>query len=288
MDLASAWATEGAPEGDAVDALERASDRGLKVRALVGLHHNITTPSALARLREIGELRVVDGGRLFHPKVYLFRHEGGGGFAWIGSANFTGKGFGVDGQRNEEVMFETQAIRDVAKWFKCRWEQAGTLDEGTLEKYCKEYRPPKQGALDERPGDAAEASVRAPKFLEPVAAWGKANPDRRLPPTAYIPAILQTLHDMGGRGARPEVLWRVREVMEPVLRRVDHELHRENERNWEHQSDEARQKMAVRYRFVQPAAVTGNGVWGLTREGMEASKGDYGVTWRRWATRALR
>ena len=64
VDIASAWATE----GPALDSLEEASkQRGIQVRALVGVAGGHTNPRALQRLAELGEVRLVDGGSgLFH------------------------------------------------------------------------------------------------------------------------------------------------------------------------------------------------------------------------------
>lgn len=265
-------------------------ENGLQVRALVGVQHGITTPTALSRLRGIGELRIVDDKRLFHAKVYLF-HRTGGGVGWIGSANFTGKGFGSDGQRNrrnEEVMFETRAIREVSDWFEGRWEEAGPLNVRMLKKYCEEYRPPKQGVLDERlqeepdKRERRETLVPAREFLEPISAWAKAHPNKQLPPTAYIPAILGTLEELGGVGTRQAVLKRVEKIMEPVLRSIDYRMYRKGERIWSHQCDDVRRKMANKDGLLEPTSVTGNGKWGLTPEGLKASRGSYGATWQRF------
>ncbi len=293
VDLAAAWATD----GPGLTALAKAARGGVQVRALIGLDRNITTPTALDRLKQIGELRVVRGSRLFHPKVYVF-HGSRGGFAWVGSANFTGKGLNGRNKRlrNEEAMLETQAIGDISDWFRCRWEEAGELDERVLEGYRKEYeqRPPDIAVDEQLPDEADEEApehlefpVATRGFLEPISAWGKANPSRRLPPTAYIPAILRTLDAMGGSATRREALKRVHEMMDAVLRPIDRDWARkDHERNWEHQCDVARQKMAAHYGLVRPTADTGDGKWGLTSEGKKASKGNYGTTWQRFAKKA--
>ena len=147
VDLASAWATE----GPALTALQHAD--ACRLRAIVGLTGNATTPGALDALDEIGDLRLADGVRLFHPKVYVFELLGGNRIAWVGSANFTGMGFGGR-VGNEEAILETrspQATRQIAEWFERRWQEAGPLDELQLAKYRQRYRPPERGWLDERP-----------------------------------------------------------------------------------------------------------------------------------------
>lgn len=140
VDLASAWATEGTP----LELLRAARSRGVTVRAIVGTHGNTTTPKALLRLRKIGELRLVGrAGPLFHPKLYLFR--GVEDFAWIGSANFTGKGFG----QNEELVLETREVDDVAAWFENRWKACGPLKDSQLKAYIESHEEP-LGLADHR------------------------------------------------------------------------------------------------------------------------------------------
>ena len=151
VDVASAWATE----GHALHAMQEAAKRAWKpigVRAIIGLRHHVTTPNALETLREIGELRLVGGDRLFHPKVYIFHKEEGRSVAWVGSANFTGKGIGHAEERvNEEIVFETQRVREVAGWFEQRWKKIKYLDEELLRNYVENYKQPKDDGLDERP-----------------------------------------------------------------------------------------------------------------------------------------
>ena len=156
VDLAVAWATE----GGALAALEEAArrrPRPCRVRALVGLQHNVTTPDALRLLRDIGELRVVDGSRLFHPKVYLFRGiEGKADAAWVGSANFTGKGFGA----NEEVVLATKQrsqVKEIAIWFKRKWKCVGALDDRIIDTYADGWCAPHGGQLDERSPGSVDA-----------------------------------------------------------------------------------------------------------------------------------
>ena len=89
IDLATAWATI----HDGLQALGNHTPP-LKVRAVVGLWGNSTDPEALTTLAKIGELRLVEKSG-FHPKVYVFRGPDKA-VAWIGSANFTHAGFGMN------------------------------------------------------------------------------------------------------------------------------------------------------------------------------------------------
>lgn len=279
VDLASAWATEG-------PALEALAARRIRLRALVGLNHGITTPGALRRLNEIGCLRVVRKSRLFHAKVYLF-HYARGGVAWIGSANFTGKGFGTDNGRNEEVMFQTRAIKGVADWFNQRWDEAGPLDEDALNEYCRCYKPPRRGDMDERLPDLANALK--PPWLAAIAAWVAAHQGDSLPPSAYIPVVLQTLHDVGGRATRQQALDAVHVAVAPLLHANDEMDNSQGEGDsrkvWENRLEQAVYRLRIDG-LIEPVRRSGRGVWALTEEGTKtASERDWGARWRRWQGR---
>ena len=129
IDLATAWATSNG-------GLRALQDRNVsfEVRSVVGLWGTTTTPGALGTLAGMGELRVADESRRFHPKVYVFRGEGRS-VAWIGSANFTSRGFGG----NEEALFETADTEAVESWFDRLWEQCGPLDECTINNYAEKW-----------------------------------------------------------------------------------------------------------------------------------------------------
>ena len=128
VDIATAWATP----GEHMRALNAASNRGVKIRAIVGISGNATHPDALKELSRIttGDLRIIpSGGRLFHPKLYLFTRKGGGIVrrqAWIGSANFTKAGFGSHPSANEEIVLEVgpgERADALADWFQERWDR---------------------------------------------------------------------------------------------------------------------------------------------------------------------
>ena len=128
VDIATAWATP----GEHMRALDAAANRGVKIRAIVGISGNATHPDALKELSRItaGDLRIVPkGDRLFHPKLYLFERPRNGIVqrqAWIGSANFTRAGFGGYSNANEEIVLEMgpgERADALADWFQERWDR---------------------------------------------------------------------------------------------------------------------------------------------------------------------
>ena len=112
--IASAWVTQS-------DALDDLLTSGCRLKALVGTHGNATDPDTIQSLIDSDcDVRLVEGGALFHPKLYLFRRRGGKAVAWIGSANFTGAGLAG----NREVILELDdenAISEMESWFDARW-----------------------------------------------------------------------------------------------------------------------------------------------------------------------
>ncbi len=127
IDLATAWATS----HEGLRALQR-QQPSPEIRAVVGLWGNLTDPFALRMLTNIGQLQGADASRRFHPKVFIFR-GGGKSIAWVGSANFTSGGFGM----NEEALFETSDTESVQAWFDDLWEHTDPLDHDAIEVYAK-------------------------------------------------------------------------------------------------------------------------------------------------------
>lgn len=131
VDIATAWATGGEHLRALANATSR-ERRDVKVRAIVGTTGRATHPEALEELNKItvGELRIVpEGDRLFHPKLYLFEQHRNGivtRLAWIGSANFTHRGFGNHSNANEEILLEVgpgERADALAAWFEERWDR---------------------------------------------------------------------------------------------------------------------------------------------------------------------
>ena len=135
IDLATAWATS----NQGLRALQQQLPPP-QVRAVVGLWGNLTDPFALRMLANIGQLHGADAGRRFHPKIFIFR-GGDRSVAWVGSANFTSGGFGM----NEEALFETCDTQSVQDWFDDLWEHCDPLDDDAINAYAesrKDNPPP--------------------------------------------------------------------------------------------------------------------------------------------------
>ncbi len=97
-----------------------------------------------------GNLRIVPkGGRLFHPKLYLFgRRDGTVTRAWIGSANFTKAGFGGHSRANEEIMMEVgpgARADELAARFREWWNHYDTDTSEVIRRYKRDWKPPNRG-----------------------------------------------------------------------------------------------------------------------------------------------
>ena len=160
IDLATAWAT--IHEG--LRALQRQRPSP-DVRAVVGLWGNQTNPFALRMLANIGQLQGADAARHFHPKVFIFRGDGRS-VAWVGSANFTSGGFGM----NEEALFETPDTKSVQNWFNDLWDHGDPLDDAAIKAYDqsrKDNPPPRPP----RPRPPRRPDLAPLQLLEEVGDW---------------------------------------------------------------------------------------------------------------------
>ena len=165
IDLATAWATSN-------QGLRALQDRTTapEVRTVVGLGDYLTDPDALRDLACMGELRKFTGSHLFHPKVYIF---GGSGksVAWIGSANFTDSGFGM----NEEILFEFSDTKAVQKWFDNLWERSVRLSKQDIDVYAEKRKanppPPRRRHMDPDDFNQLEQVTRPLEFLKKVDGW---------------------------------------------------------------------------------------------------------------------
>lgn len=165
VDIAVAWATSGPALDCLVDAAHK---HKTQVCAIVGTYGNATEPDALEKLKELGELRLVPNeGRLFHPKVYMFRGDKKE-IAWIGSANFTRGGF----QKNEEAVFETRDLNTVNTWFKHQWKECGPLPPNAIADYRKRWvRNPPSRSLASLTGAMPPENVERLAYIKQAHDW---------------------------------------------------------------------------------------------------------------------
>ncbi len=135
--IASAWASP----GDHLEQVKQWAKAGGGLKSVIGLSGASTVPAALRDLAGAGELRTpeaetrsVTGYRnLFHPKFYLFK--GTRSVALVGSANFTGGGFGS----NFEVCAEIADDGDLNDLFERLWRSATVMSEPQIEAYEAEW-----------------------------------------------------------------------------------------------------------------------------------------------------
>lgn len=164
VDIAVAWIGP----GRAADSLLAHADR-TQIRIAVGLSGNSTDPATLRRLMapENVQLRVATAprGGLFHPKFYRFQTSTSS-VCWIGSANFTGKGFGG----NTELMHEFHDRNDEGrKWFERLWNDLAEDPESAIEHYQERYTPPRRGSYR---GSTLPHDTKLPSITE-VKTWGE-------------------------------------------------------------------------------------------------------------------
>ena len=154
VDIAVAWAGP----CKAVDALKESS-RNTRIRIVVGVSGCITIPSTLQNLKEFADLRIArlsTSGR-FHPKYYCFRGPERAA-CWVGSANLTRSGFGV----NTELVHEFDVnCEEDRKWFEQIWADLDPNPWPAIEEYKDRYesklcdnpprRPPRSTKIDAEP-----------------------------------------------------------------------------------------------------------------------------------------
>ena len=164
IDIATAWTTP----NQSLGALQRRTPRP-RVRAIVGPLDGTNDSDALRTLYCIGQLRIARESRYFHPKIYIFRGACRSS-AWIGSANFTARGF----EENEEVLFETSDTEAVERWFMSLWENKSVpLNESDINRYAnwrKNLRPQSSRKIWP-PVTIDVATVHRVRLLEAVTDW---------------------------------------------------------------------------------------------------------------------
>ena len=125
VDIAVAWIGPSV----ALDLLlDEVKGRNLKVRIIVGLSGNGTSPIALRSLQVNGvQIRIGKSSTgIFHPKLYLYRSSAQTK-CWIGSSNFTLPGF----SQNSELVHEFNDQGSCCSWFDELWNNL-PLDSNAL------------------------------------------------------------------------------------------------------------------------------------------------------------
>ncbi len=154
VDIAVAWATP----CDALEALAEAASKGATIRIAVGVSRTATDPKALRRLQGFADLRIAPSlppPEIFHPKYFSF-HGPRGTICWIGSANLTRGGFGV----NYELVYEfndNDSTGEGRRWFESLWEELDPDPGPAIDEYERGYRrlqrgprPAPQGGIPDR------------------------------------------------------------------------------------------------------------------------------------------
>jgi HKD family nuclease len=161
LDIAVAWATM-CPALDAIINFARTAKQ--KPRVIVGISGDATTPSALKELAKCCHLRITTGETgTFHPKVYRFPNSAVT-VCWIGSANLTKRGFGL----NDEAVHEFEDDGKTGVWFEELWSSLKPATEADITEYAKTWKP--------KVDPAYAPSVPAPKshpfhLMEKVHDW---------------------------------------------------------------------------------------------------------------------
>ncbi len=164
--IVTAWATSG-PQLDALEAAVQ--KKGLKVRAIVGTHGNATEPLALKLLHKRGKLRLAGNKVLFHPKVYVFECRNGASRAWVGSANFTQRGFGGG---NVEIMYETDEVGYFEEWFREQWRHLEPATGEAIAAYRKRRKKNPPGQELRNLVGKRKGAVAKPSLLLEGQTWG--------------------------------------------------------------------------------------------------------------------
>jgi superfamily II DNA or RNA helicase/HKD family nuclease len=156
-----------------VEALEPllrdALRRGARVRVLTGDYLTLTDADALDALWMIGEppeevddpvagdgrrdrtleLRVIEVARLaaptnsFHPKAWIFVHDGARGHAFVGSSNLSRAALETAIEWNLHVTEHDQPrqFREITRAFEQLWSEASTVDLRWISEYRRRPRP---------------------------------------------------------------------------------------------------------------------------------------------------
>ncbi len=133
VDIAVAWI---APSVALDLLLDQVQNRKLKVRIIVGLSGNGTSPIALRSLQLNGiQIRIGKSPKgIFHPKLYSFRSSKWSK-CWLGSSNFTLSGFSL----NSELVHEFNDEGPCYSWFNELWNSLPPDSNALIDQYEKNW-----------------------------------------------------------------------------------------------------------------------------------------------------
>lgn len=158
--VASAFLSDDAVVGVVEPALEACAN----VRVLTGTFGRVTRLRTFQRLNRLGNsaalrTRIWPGD--YHAKLFLWR-TGRHCIAWVGSANFTGRGLQGAGELVAEVVaaWNSPPMRSLRAAFNNDWRDARDLDDRFLRDYREAPRP--IGLLSPR-----RSPTRAPQSRSP-------------------------------------------------------------------------------------------------------------------------
>lgn len=154
--------------------LEKALERGAKIRILTGNYLGITQPSALYLLKyRLGnriDLRFYnDSGRSFHPKSYIFHYKQDAEI-YIGSSNISYSALtsGIEWNYRFQKSENEESYREFYETFEELYENHSlVIDDSELARYAKNWHRPAVAKDLEKYGDEEQQDTKIRQFFEP-------------------------------------------------------------------------------------------------------------------------
>lgn len=146
------------------------------IRLIAGDYLDATDPDALRHLNDLGDaidIRVFETrNRSYHPKTYIFHHEGGVGVAFVGSSNLSRTALTAGTEWNYRVVASGEAagFSSITTAFEELYNapQVRVVDSDWIEQY--EARrltlPPKKPEAELRPPDEPPPMVPEPHEIQ--------------------------------------------------------------------------------------------------------------------------
>ena len=160
------------------DLIDRRAASGeiLVIRLITGDYLGATDPDALRHLCDLGDaidIRVFETrDRSYHPKTYIFHHEGGGGVAFVGSSNLSRTALTAGTEWNYRVVASGEAtgFSSITAAFEELHgaPQVRVVDPQWIEQYedRRQALPPKKPEAELRPPDEPPPVVPEPHEIQ--------------------------------------------------------------------------------------------------------------------------